>query len=221
MRLVAFLLITVCLCAQEPRKLPWEQAPTLPWRASLAEELPKAAPLAVIPEGGPLRVTLDPDGALRVMDAKGIILLRTGLPGRPSRLWRDGYALPGVSGTWHFPLQTPLRRGIGALPLGQPDFRPGLEGTLWILDDEERILTVVHPATSRVAYLTLPGGAGLDIQFLPGHLVVRQEPRSPAPGHAQSAWSLPWLSLLPQFMLLGTPMPAPKPGTALIPFPKE
>lgn len=220
MRLGSLLLIPACLAAQEARQLPWDSAPSLPWRASLTGELAEPPPLAPLPERGPLRVTLGPDGALKVMDAKGIVLLRTGLPGRPLRIWRDGgRLLPGTSGTWQFPAQTPLQTGIGALPLGQPDFRPGLEGTLWILDDEERLLTVLHPATSRVAYLTLPGGTDLDLLFLPNHLVVRQKLQdrdSPGP---RSAWSLPWLSLLPQFILLGTPLPTPKPGTALVPFP--
>lgn len=220
MRLGSLLLIPACLAAQEARQLPWDSAPSLPWRALLSGELTAPPPLAPYPERGPLRITLDPDGALKVMDAKGIILLRTGLPGRPLRLWRDGgRLLPGTSGTWQFPTQTPLQQGIGALPLGQPDFRPGLEGTLWILDDEERLLTVLHPATSRVAYLTLPGGTDLDLQFMPDHLVVRQSLQEGDTRKPRSAWSLPWLSLLPQFILLGTPLPAPKPGTALIPYP--
>jgi len=219
-RLGPFLLIPACLAAQETRHLPWDHAPSLPWRASLASELADPPPLLPLPEDGPLCVSLDSDGALKVTDAKGIILLRMGLPGRPLRVWRDGgRLLPGTSGTWRFPAQTPLQRGIGALPLGQPDFRPGLEGTLWILDDEERLLTVLHPATSRVAYLTLPGGTGLDLQFLPDHLVVRQGPQTSALGRSHSAWSLPWLSLLPQFILLGTSLPTLKPGTALVPYP--
>jgi len=219
-RLGPFLLIPAFLGAQEIRHLPWDQAPSLPWRASLPGELADPHPLAALPERGTLQVSLDPDGALKVMDTRGIILLRTGLPGRPLRLWRDGgNPLPGTSGTWRFPAETPLQRGIGALPLGQPDFRPGLEGILWILDDEERLLTVLHPATSRVVYLTLPGGTGLDLHFLPDHLVVRQGLQGSASGRSQSAWSLPWLSLLPQFILLGTPLPAQKPGTALVPYP--
>jgi hypothetical protein len=129
--------------------------------------------------------------------------------------------MPSLSGTWSFPEETPLRGGIGALPLGQADFRPGLRGTLWILDDEERLLTVVHPATSRFVYLPLPGGTDLELLFLPDQLVVRQGAEGSGTGHSRSAWSLPWLSLLPQFILLATPLPAPKPGTALQPFPKE
>ncbi len=220
MRLGSLFLIATTLAAQSARGLPWDRAQSLPWRAASAEKFSSAPPLPAAPEMGPLRVSLDPDGALRVVDAKGIILLRTGLPGRPRKLWRDGgRPLPGTSGTWSFPTQTPLREGIGALPLGQPDFRPGLYGTLWILDDEERLLTVLHPATSRVAYLSLPEGAGLDLQFLPEQLVVQQG--LAGTDRPRDAWSLPWLSLLPQFILLGTPAPAPKPGTALQPFPKE
>ena len=216
MRLADLFLISTTLVAQSARGLPWDRMPNLPWRALPSEERPARPPLPKLPEDGTLRVTLDPDGALRVVDAKGIILMRTGLPGRPRRLWRDGgRPLSGTSGAWDFPAQTPLRRGIGALPLGQSDFRPALEGILWILDDEERLLTMVHPATSQVTYLALPGGAGLELLFLPDQLAVW-----PSLGSA-NAWSLPWLSLLPQFIRLGTPAPAPKRGTALVPFPKD
>lgn len=220
MRLGPLLLIPASLGAQEMRQLPWDPAPSLPWRVSLPGELTDPVPPPPPTEGGPLRVSLDPDGTLKITDAKGIVLLRMGLPGRPLRIWRDGGCpLLGTSGTWAFPAETPLRQGIGALPLGQTDFRPGLQGTLWILDDEERLLTVLHPATSRVVYLALPGGTGLDLQFLPGHLQVRQTPGLDATRGPRNAWSLPWLSLLPQFILLGTPLPAPKPGTALVPYP--
>ncbi len=222
MRLGSFFLIAATLAAQSTRGLPWDGTPNLPWRAAPAGERPGTPPLLAAPATGPLRVRLDPDGALKVMDAKGIILLRTGLPGRPQKLWRDGgHPLLGTSGTWNFPAQTPLRNGIGALPLGLPDFRPGLAGILWVLDDEERLLTVVHPATSRVVYLALPGGTGLDLEFLPDQLILHQGLAVAGIGRPRHYWSLPWLNLLPQFILLGTPAPSPKPGTALQPFPKE
>jgi len=220
MRLGALLLIPSLLAAQETRGLAWDKAPTLPWRTLLLEG--SYPPALVAPSTGPLKVSLDADGALRIVDAKGIVRLRNGLPGRPQKVWRDaGIRLERPSGSWSFPAQSPLARGIGALPLGQPDFRAGLEGLLWILDDEERILTVLHPATSRLAYLTLPGGTDLDLLFLPDQLVVRQGADTPPALRPRSAWSLPWLSLLPQFILLGTPQPTPPPGTALLPFPKE
>ena len=222
MRLGALFLVAVSVVAQSPKGLPWDKAPNLPWRAIPFEGL-SAGPLQPsVPQTGPLRVTIDPDGALRVVDAKGIILLRTGLPGRPRKLWRDGgVEVAGTSGTWHFPAQTPLREGLGALPLGQSDFRLGLAGTLWILDDEERLLTVLHPATSRVIYLSLPRGTGLDLQFLPDQLLVRQGLDTGEIGRSRILWSLPWLSLLPQFILLGNPVQAPLPGTALVPYLKE
>lgn len=220
MRLGPLFLTAASLAAQTPRGLPWDRSPNLPWRATPARESNGLPALPPTRSDGPLRVTIDPDGALRVVDAKGIIQLRTGLPGRPRKIWRDGgHPLPGTSGTWSFPDRTPILGGIGALPLGQPDFRPGLEGTLWVIDDEERLLTVLHPATSRVVYLSLPGGAGLDLQFLPDQLIVQLEAGAGETGRPRTSWSLPWLSLLPQFILLGTPPPAPKPGTALQPFP--
>lgn len=216
MRLAAFLLTAATLAAQDGRSLPWDKAPTLPWRASLG--IPSLVPVQGAPSSGSLRVTLDPGGTLRVVDGRGIVRLRTGLPGRPIKVWRDG-GLPvaEVSGTWAFPDRTPLGQGIGALSLGQADFRPGLQGLLWILDDEERLLTVMHPATARVVYLALPGGTRLDLAFLPDALGILQIPSEPSqPRHF---WSLPWLSLLPQFLFLGTPEKPETPGTALVPFP--
>jgi len=219
-RLGAFFLIASALTAQGVRGLPWDKTPTLPWRSVPIETLRPVEPLP--PSAGPLRVILDADGTLRMVDAKGIIRLRTGLPGRPLKVWRDGgILLKDSSGSWFFPTQSPLRSGIGAMPLGQADFRPGLQGLLWILDDEERILTVLHPATSRLAYLALPEGTALDLLFLPDQLVVQQGGDRERSRRPRSAWTLPWLSLLPQFILLGTPLPAPPPGSALVPFPKE
>lgn len=217
MRLGAFLLTAATLAAQDVRGLPWGKTPNLPWRATLSiPHLP--VPTLGQPSVGPLRVSLDPGGALKVVDARGIVRLRTGLPGRPLKLWRDGgLPMAGTSGTWAFPDKTPLCQGIGALPLGQADFRSGLEGLLWILDDEERLLTVVHPATARVAYFSLPNGTSLDLVFLPESLGVLQQTADAT--QPRSYWALPWLSLLPQFIALSTPLKPEKPGTALNPFP--
>jgi len=221
-RLGTLFLIASALAAQETPGLPWDRVPNLPWRSTQAGTIPPAPPSPAPASTGPLRLNLDADGALRIVDGRGIIRLRTGLPGRPQKLWRDGGTpLQGASGSWTFPAETPICRGIGALPLGRPDFRPGLEGLLWVMDDEERILTVLHPATSRVVYLPLPAGNGLDLVFLPDQLMVRQGGEGSDAPPSRSAWSLPWLNLLPQFILLGTPLPAPPPGTAMLPFPKE
>lgn len=217
MRLGAFLLIAASLAAQDTRGLPWSNAPHLPWRVS-APPSPELKPELGQPSTGNLRVILDPGGALKIVDGRGIVRLRTGLPGRPIKIWRDGgIPVAGTFGTWLFPEQTPLTQGIGELPLGQTDFRPGLQGLLWILDDEERHLTVVHPATTRIAYLALPLGTGLDLVFRTDTLGVLQT--DPDHSRPRGFWSLPWLSLLPQFIALGTAPKPEKPGTALLPFP--
>ena len=208
---------------QTPKTLPWASAHTLPWTPGPTTP---AEPAPAIPSEAlrNLAVTLSGDGALRITDEKGTIQLRLGLPGRVLKIWRDGgVPVDPQAQLLNFPGRTPLMGGIGGLRLGSPDFRPGLEGLLWMLDDDERVITVLHPATSRVAYLPLPGGVrGVSLVFRPDRLEVQEtQPGSPPRIEAVS-WSIPWLGLLPQFIQLGQAKPRPaKEGTALLPFPKE
>jgi len=220
---LAILLLSpaLALSAQVPAgNLPWRAAPALPWQMEAPG--PPPAPCAAEPTQTrlDLAVRLAQDGTLRITDEKGLIRFRTGLPGRISRVWRD-WGTP-VADPWQplfFPSRTPLQRGIGGMPVGSPDFRPALEGLLWILDDDESILSVIHPATSRIVYLPLPGGQGLDLAFHPDRLEVLE--RSPDAG-GRSTWALHWLALLPQFIQLGRANEALQPkGTALAPFPKD
>ena len=223
---ILFLSAALAATAQTPsRELPWAAARALPWTPGptappQARSTPDPEPA---PQPQPLTVTLSQDGALRVSDDKGTILLRLGLPGRPLKLWRDdGTPLAPDTPSLRFPAHTPLLAGIGGLRLGSADFRPALEGLLWILDDDERVITVVHPATARVAYLPLPGGRDLTLVFHPDRLELQKPLPGPPPHLDEVSWSLPWLALLPQFIQLGQAKPRPaKEGTALLPFPKE
>jgi len=189
----------------------WAQAPAdLPWRAVDADP---GIPVTGVPSTGPLKVHLAADGTLHVFDGKGVRILRMGLTGRPVKVWRDGgHGVVRLHEPMAFPEMTPLRRGLGVLPLDLADVRPGLEGLLWVLDDGERILTLLHPATRQVVRLRLPEGEDPDLRFLPDRLEV----------HAGGgrAWALPWVALLPQFLQLGRPAPGPPPGTALDPYPR-
>lgn len=216
MRLAALLLIAGVALAQTP-------APVLPpWRTGLAGARPESLEPAPSPMDGTLRVSLTVDGTLRILDAAGVIRLRSGLPGRPLRAWRDwGIPVPLGQDGLAFPADTPLSRGVAALPWGEPDFRPALRGLLWILDDGESLLTVVHPATSQLLTLALPRAQEPEIIFHPDRLEVRERPALPAPREEARAWSVPWLALLPQFTRLGLQAPRPAPGTALVPFPRE
>jgi len=199
-------------------KLPWDLAPSVPWTAGDCGA-PQAMPVAT-PEAGPLRVRVTLDGALRITNGRGLILLRTGLPGRPLRLWRSAGRILDWRGPVRFPMESPLTRGIGGLPVGAADFRPSLTGLLWILCDDEKVLTVVHPVTARLCYLPLPGGSHFQLYFFPDRLEVRQQVTGARP--TEECWSLPWLSLLPQLVQLGLENPANRPsGTALLPFPKS
>jgi len=206
-----------------PGGLPWKSAGALPWQMDAPHAAP--APLAAQPTQTyfALTVRLAPDGEVRITDDKGLIRLKLGLPGRPLKAWRDwGVPIPDLTAPLPFSLRSPLQRGIGALPVGAPDFRPALEGLLWILDDNEDVLTVLHPATAQVAYLPLPGGQELNLAFHPDHLEVLEGKAQGQAGKPAAGWSLHWLALLPQFIHLGQdPAVNRAKGTALLPFPRE
>lgn len=222
MRLDPRLLMAVALVvpgpAQERPRLPWEGLPTLAWQAGPVPEPPGPIPPPEATNGA-LRVSLSEDGTLQVRDARGVVRLQAGLPGRPLKAWRDGgLPLTPAWGTWAFPVDPPLIHGLGGLRWCAEDFRPFLAGLLWVLEDGEGVLTVVHPATGRLIHLPLPPGRDLELRFLPDRLEVlagvvdRGGPRQ---------WVLPWMGLLPRLAALG-PHPASAPaGTALAPFPRE
>lgn len=218
MRLVAFALSGSLLLAQGP-PLPWVRALDLPWRAAVPEPAPEPLPTPPV-RGKALTVKLSVDGTLRIVDDRGQVLLRAGLPGRPLRVWRDG-GVPIVppQGTWRFPASTPLSRGLDAWRGAGSDYRAGLEGLLWILDDGEPCLTVVHPATARLLHLGLPKGEHVGVAFYPDRLGVHQLATSVVRKEPRLCWSLPWMSLLPQFMELARPQPSPPRAGALKPFP--
>ena len=149
--------------------------------------------------------------------------MRAGLPGRPLRAWRDwGTPIADLTLPMRFPTRSPLQRGIGGMLLGTPDFRPALEGLLWILDDGENYLAVIHPATGQMAYLPLPSAENLSLAFYPDRLVLQEGPSAEHPKGGPDTWSLHWLALLPQFIQLGKDAGFNRArGTALAPFPKE
>jgi hypothetical protein len=203
--------------------LPWKSALVLPWQIGPPDAVPPPFTGAPTQSYLPLKVRIAPDGALRITDDQGNIRLRTGLPGRPLKAWRDGGTpVPDLFQPLAFSPHTPLQRGIGGVSVALPDFRAALEGLLWILDDDERLLTVIHPATSQVVFLPMPGGQGLDLGFYPDHLEVKATPEGAGPRQDASAWSLNWVALLPQLVQLGKDPTLDRPrGTALLPFPKE
>lgn len=223
MRLGARILILAAsagtfLAAQGRPALPWERVPPLvwqpePWRAA-AEVLGPP-----VPSAGPMTLQLSGDGTLRVGDARGLVRLQAGLPGRPLRAWRDGgLPLEAAAGTWSFPANSPLAGGLGGLKWRADDFRPSLAGLFWVLEDGEAFLSVVHPATARIIHLPLPPGRDLRIRFLPDRLEVAA---GDVEAGAPRQWSLPWMGLLPRLAGLGPHPAPPKAGTALAPFPRD
>ena len=221
MRLVALLLTAAAslaptMAAQGRAHLPWERQLPLDWQAQARGSTETAEP--AVASTGAVLVTITGDGTVQVRDPRGLVQLQAGLPGRPLRAWRDGgIPLPAPTGEWHFPEDTPLKQSLGALGWCAEDFRPFLQGLLWVIEDGEAYLTVLHPATGRLIYLPLPSGRDLQLRFRKDHLeVLAGEAEKSAPRR----WVLPWIGLLPRLAALG-PHPNPsKPGTALAPFPK-
>ena len=87
MRLGALLLTGAALAAptlaaQARPGLAWERQPPLDWQV-VASSPWIEAPSSLAPSTGPLEARLTGDGTLSIRDARGIIRLRTGLPGRP------------------------------------------------------------------------------------------------------------------------------------------
>lgn len=196
--------------AQNHRALPWERVARLPWQP--LDRVPKAESPEMMASSGPLKVHLQADGTLWIVEGKGLRRLLTGLPGRPAKVWRDGgIPLPAPTGEWTFPEDSPLSLGLGGLAWESEDLRPSLRGLLWILEDGENHLTVLHPATGRLAYLPLPPGETHELTFGRDRLVVATGGRPPA-------WSLPWVALLPTFIHLGSREKAAPRGGALTPF---
>lgn len=232
MRLGALLLSAGLLPAVPPqappearvRSLPWEVHRSLPpWTARPEEEAAEPPPLAPVQGGRRERtVVLSRDGSLRLLDRRGRILLRLGLPGRILRLYRDGGVEvdPGT-GRLDFPAPTPLSGGAAGLPWGAEDFRPGLAGLLWIVDEGERVLTVVHPATAQVQYLALPPLSEPDLRFHPDRLELVERGGAFEGRSSRRRWGLPWTGLLPQLLELAKPRPGVRQGTAFEPFPKD
>ena len=206
------------LAAQGRQLLPWERMAPLDWQAGFQPALDSPTePMA--PSSGPVVAWITGDGTLQIRDARGLIRLQMGLPGRPLRAWRDGgVLLPAAIGEWRFPEDSPMAQGLGGLRWCAEDFRPFLRGLLWVIEDGEAFLTVAHPATARVIHLPLPPGRDLRLRFLPDRLVVVA---GEADKGSPRQWSIPWMGLLPRLAALG-PHPDPtKVGTALAPFPKE
>lgn len=199
--------------------LPWVDAIAPGWELVGEGKALSAPPPPDLPKEASLRMTLRPDGSLRVVDARGTVRASLGLPGRPLKAWRDGgHPLP-LPGPWRFTDQSPLQaRRVDAL-VGGPDGREGLAGLAWFLDDGEACVTVLHPATGGCLHLRLPEGEAFDLAFHPDHLELR-DGGPVGPRTAPRRWTLAWVKLLPHLGKLMPPAHIFR-GTALSPFPRE
>lgn len=215
------LALAATLGGQEPGLPPGEAFTAVPWQPLTVWKEP-SAPESAAP-GTAVFLDLSPDGSLRILRGRGVVALRAGLPGRPVRAWRDGgIPLDPPYGRWGFAPGSPLQAGIGSLPWGRGDFRNSLRGLVWVLDDSERVITVLHPATARRVAIPLPASSGAPrLIFHPDRLEVREDSPVLIQRREARGWSIPWLALLPHFALLGQPAPDSRQGTALNPYPGE
>lgn len=212
MRLVAplCLILALPLGAQAPLELPWR---------TLTGTRVDSAPLPAASGVLPLEVQLQKDGAFHIFDARGLRRMRGGLPGRPGRVYRDG-GVPVESplASMAFPAATPLTQG--RLPLPGDDARPGLTGLLWVVDDGETLLAVLHPATGQMLAYRLPDASGIRLGFRPEGLDVMGRTGSPET-QVETCWHVSWAAMLPGFLQLRRPGLAPTPGTVFNPFPTK
>lgn len=197
------------------------QAPLPPWRLAADPAAPPALEGPEVPVERPLVVRIQKDGSFHIRTHRGHTWMRGGLPGRPLKVWRDG-GLPVADPFAPLAMAsvTPLSTSAGAIPVGERDLRRRFTGLIWVLEDSETMLTVLHPATRRMISLRLPDIDHPQIAFHPDRLVVTGGTLES--GQVRKvAWELHWVALLASWVELARP-PKPMPlGTALEPFVRE
>jgi hypothetical protein len=185
----------------------------LSWQ--IVEPIPKPQTVEVKQRNADITVSVDRDGTIAIFNANGIRQLRFGLPGRPISMWRDAGQSIAPFGRFSFPSQTPLSANFKSAAKETSDFLNNLAGLLWILDDGEEYLTIVHSATYQYAFLHLPVNRDLELRFHPECLELCK--RGTVDGDLQS-WALSWNELLPVLQALAKRPPVPPLGNAIEPY---
>ena len=201
--------------------LPWEsQSLNPPWL--VVNPMPESGRVIIKQQNADLTVRVDRDGTIVIVNQKGIKHLRLGLPGRPVSIWRDaGQPLDSV-GWFPFPSHTPLSTSFNRISKETSDFLNNLAGLLWIFDDSEEYLTIVHPATFQHAFLSLPSGKDLELRFHPDCLeLYKRGPRDSNSVSNSVSWAISWKDLVPIFHELAKPSVTLPRGTALAPYPQK
>ncbi|MDR2697891.1 MAG: hypothetical protein LBB40_05385 [Holophagales bacterium] len=211
---LTFLMIFVMAAISGAQDFFWRnQSARLPWRN--VEPRPEPQRVQIKQPNANLTVKVDRDGTIAIFNKNKIRLLRFGLPGRPILMWRDA-GQPIVSfGQFSFPSHTPLSANFKKASEKTSDFLNNLAGLLWILDDGEQYLTIVHSATCQYAFINLPGGRDMELRFHPDHLELCE--RGYVDGDS-NAWALSWNELLPVLQALATPPPQQPQGSAFVPY---
>lgn len=218
---ISSLLFTI-IKAQDHNLLPWQKISMLPWQIDYKNSDRNYKQIKSQHLDYLLTLNIEPSGIVQITDKRGLIRSRLELPGRPKKIWRDwGIPIDTLFDTIQFPLEIPIQQDIINLLIQIVDFRPNLEGLLWIVDDSEKFLTVVNPADSSMSYIMLPGGSNIDLIFHPDRLEVEGDIIDVIE-KTKINWTINWLTLLPSLI---------KPnvrhhmnnmyGTTTMPFPKN
>ena len=135
MRLATYCVISaITLTAKDQNALPWKSIQKLPWQ--IVETKTQNLPPVDFPTQSylPLKINLQQNGNIKIVDKKGHIRTRLGLPGRPQKVWRDwGIRITNIFDPILFPNHSSLQQGIDSILTNVLDFRSRLEGLLWIL----------------------------------------------------------------------------------------
>jgi len=211
----AFLLMLIMAPIGGAQDLPWKnQSVHVPWR--VVEPLPEPQRQQKINQSdADLTVAVNRDGTIAIYNRDGVRRLRFGLPGRPISMWRDAGQPLASFGRFAFPSHTPLSANFRNASEETSDFLNNLTGLLWILDDGEEYLTIVHSATNQYVFLHLPGGRDLELRFHPEHLELCK--KGLIDSHSQS-WTISWKELIPVLQELAKRHATPAQVSALTPY---
>ncbi|MDR0499613.1 MAG: hypothetical protein LBH03_07795 [Holophagales bacterium] len=210
-----FLTTLIMVSTVGAQDFPWKNRSWyLSWR--IVEPMPEPQRLQIKQRNSDMTISVSRDGTVSIFNSNEIRQLRFGLPGRPISMWRDAGQSITSFGRFAFPSQTPLSTNFKSTAKETSDFLNNLAGLLWILDDGEEYLTIVHSATYRYAFIPLPAIRDFELRFHPDRLELCKRSLVDSVLHS---WALSWNELLPVLQELAQHSPPPPRGNAIVPYP--